>query len=144
MANSRIHKRVIEDDDDGPSTSSKHVKVKTMRNDTPTEAPLPFGDSHWDYLPDMIQDYIQDLATRSLHRDRMKQVCRSLTLHGRVCRSQKWRMYNQHCCLCNHCARQRRHGTIDDMLAKLRLVNNPRPVHWTNAYCDDCYQDEMQ
>ena len=46
---------------------------------------LPFGESHWDYLPDLVQNYIQDLAARSLHRQRMKRVCRSIKLYG------KWR-----------------------------------------------------
>ena len=45
---------------------------------------LPFGESHWDYLPDLIQDYIKDLAARSLHRDRMKHVCQSIKLYNGV------------------------------------------------------------
>ena len=49
---------------------------------TAAEEPLPFGESRWDYLLDLVQSYIQDLAARSLHRERMKQVCRFLTLHG--------------------------------------------------------------
>ena len=44
--------------------------------------PLPFGQSHWDYLPVEIQEHILDLAARSLHRDRMKLVCRSIQEHA--------------------------------------------------------------
>ena len=43
--------------------------------------PLPFGQSHWDYLPVEIQDPILYLAARSLHRDRMNLVCRSIKEH---------------------------------------------------------------
>ena len=43
---------------------------------------LPFGESHWNYLPDLVQNYIQDLAARSLHRQRMKHVCQSIKLYG--------------------------------------------------------------
>ena len=42
---------------------------------------LPFGESHWDYLPDLVQKYIEDLAGRSLHCDRMKRVCKSIKLY---------------------------------------------------------------
>ena len=45
--------------------------------------PQPFGQSHWDYLPDLVQDHILDLAARSLHRDRMKHVCLSIQRHAR-------------------------------------------------------------
>ena len=48
---------------------------------------LPFGGSHWDYLPDLhvVQNYIQDLAARSLHCDRMEHVCQSIK-HLSICR----------------------------------------------------------
>ena len=48
-----------------------------------TMEPLPFGQSYWDYLPDLIQDQILDLAARSLrHRDRMKHVSLSIQRHA--------------------------------------------------------------
>ena len=40
--------------------------------------PLPFGQSHWDYLPVEIQEHILDLAAKSLHREHMRAVCRSI------------------------------------------------------------------
>ena len=46
---------------------------------------LAFGESHWDYLPDLIQNYIEDLAARAVHRDRMKAVCKSIHLYGEWC-----------------------------------------------------------
>ena len=46
---------------------------------------LPFGESDWDYLPDLIQVYIEDLAARAVHWDRMKAVCESIHLHGEWC-----------------------------------------------------------
>ena len=57
---------------------------------TPVNDLLPFGQSYWDYLPDMIQDYIfemaekshqRDLAAKALHQDRMKEVCHSIEAH---------------------------------------------------------------
>ena len=42
---------------------------------------LSFGESHWDYIPDLVQNFIEDLAARSLHRDRMKRVCQSIKLY---------------------------------------------------------------
>ena len=53
---------------------------------------LPFGESHWDYLPDLVQNYIEDLASKSLHRDRMKRVCKSIKLHKQWCNQQIWVM----------------------------------------------------
>ena len=47
-----------------------------------TMEPLPFGQSHWDYLPVEIQEHILDLSARSLHRDRMRLVCRSIQEHA--------------------------------------------------------------
>ena len=52
---------------------------------------LPFGESHWDYLPDLLENYIQDLAARSLHRNRMGHVCRSIKLYEQW-RFQRWSM----------------------------------------------------
>ena len=46
---------------------------------------LPFGESHWDYLPDLIQNYIEDLAAIAIHRERMKTVCKSIHLYGEWC-----------------------------------------------------------
>ena len=43
---------------------------------------LPFGESHWDYLPDLVQNYIKDLAAIAVHRDRMKAVCKSINLYN--------------------------------------------------------------
>ena len=43
---------------------------------------LPFGESHWDYLPDLVQNYIKDLAARAVHRERMKAVCKSIHLYN--------------------------------------------------------------
>ena len=43
---------------------------------------LPFGASYWDYLPDLVQNYIEDLAAIALHRERMKTVCKSIHLYG--------------------------------------------------------------
>ena len=44
--------------------------------------PLPFGQSHWDYLPVEIQEHILDLVAKRLHSDRMKLVCRSIQEHA--------------------------------------------------------------
>ena len=51
-------------------------------NTTPANDLLPFGQSYWDYLPDLIQDYILDMvkkarfaAAKALHQERMKDVC---------------------------------------------------------------------
>ena len=43
---------------------------------------LPFEQSYWDYLPDLVQGHILDLAARSLHRDRMKHVCSAIQRHA--------------------------------------------------------------
>ena len=51
---------------------------------------LAFEESYWDYLPDLIQDYIEDLAARSLHRDRMQRICKSIKLHKQWCDQQIW------------------------------------------------------
>ena len=56
----------------------------------PCEMALPFGESHWDYLPDLVQNYIEDLAARSLHRDRMKHVCQSIKLYKQWWVQQRW------------------------------------------------------
>ena len=40
--------------------------------------PLPFLQSHWDYLPVEIQEHILDLAARSIHRGGMKRVCSAI------------------------------------------------------------------
>ena len=50
---------------------------------------LPFGASYWDYLPDLVQNCIEDLAAIALHRERMKPVCKSILLYG------AWRYQNQ-------------------------------------------------
>ena len=44
--------------------------------------PLPFGQSHWDYLPVEIQEHILDLAAKSLHHEHMRAVCRSIQEHA--------------------------------------------------------------
>ena len=46
---------------------------------------LPFGESHWDYLPDLVQNYIVDLESRAVHRERMKAVCKSIHQYGQWC-----------------------------------------------------------
>ena len=46
---------------------------------------LPFGESHWDYLPDLLQNYIEYLAARAAHQDRMRAVCKSIHLYGAWC-----------------------------------------------------------
>ena len=46
---------------------------------------LPFGEPHWDYLPDLVQNYIEDLAAIAIHRERMKSVCKSIHLYGEWC-----------------------------------------------------------
>ena len=51
---------------------------------------LPFGESHWDYIPDLVQNYIQDLAARSLHREQMKRVCQSIELYKKWRDKQRW------------------------------------------------------
>ena len=43
--------------------------------------PLPFGQSYWDYLPDMIQDRILELAAKDQHTTLMKQVCYQIKAH---------------------------------------------------------------
>ena len=105
------------------------------------KATLPFGQSRWDYLPDLIQDYIQDLAARSHHRDKMKQVWHFFT--GSSCKHFLWIIFNSKCYNCNHCQRYRRYGTIDDMICQLRSHPHPHPARWTNAYCDECQLDKI-
>ena len=51
---------------------------KTMAN---ANTQLPFGQSHWDYLPDLIQDYILDMVAKALHKERMKDVCYQIKEH---------------------------------------------------------------
>ena len=51
---------------------------------------LSFGKSYWDYLPVLIKNYIEDLAAKAVHRDRMKQVCKSIELHKQWCNQQIW------------------------------------------------------
>ena len=46
-----------------------------------TMEPLPFLQSHWDYLPVKIQELILDLAAKKLHRNRMVLVCLSIKEH---------------------------------------------------------------
>ena len=57
-------------------------------NTTPVNDPLPFGQSYWDFLPDLIQDYILDMvekalfaAAKALHQERMKDVCYQIKAH---------------------------------------------------------------
>ena len=50
---------------------------------------LAFGESSWDYLPDLIQNYIEDLAAIAVHRDRMKAVCKSIHSHSEWCYQQQ-------------------------------------------------------
>ena len=49
---------------------------------------LHFEQSYWDYLPDLIQDYILDMvekarfaAAKALHKERMKDVCYQIKAH---------------------------------------------------------------
>ena len=51
---------------------------------------LPFGDSNWDYLPDLVENYIQDLAARSFHCEQMKRVCQSIELYKKWRDQQRW------------------------------------------------------
>ena len=51
---------------------------------------LPFGESHWDYLPGVVKNYIEDLASKAVHLDRIKQVCKSIELHKQWCNQQIW------------------------------------------------------
>ena len=51
---------------------------------------LAFGESYWDYLPNLVQNYIEDLAARSLHRDRMQRICKSFKLHKQWRDQQIW------------------------------------------------------
>ena len=63
--------------------------------------PLPFGGSHWDYLPDLVQDHILDLSARSLHRDSMKHVCLSIQRHARWQESGQYKkFFSQRCEKC--------------------------------------------
>ena len=57
-------------------------------NTTPVNDLLPFGQSYWDYLPDLIQDYILDMvekarfaAAKALHQECMKDVCYQIKAH---------------------------------------------------------------
>ena len=57
-------------------------------NTTPVNDLLLFGQSHWDYLPVIIQDYILDMAekalfaaAKALHQERMKDVCYQIKAH---------------------------------------------------------------
>ena len=47
-----------------------------------TTKALPFGEPHWYYLSDLVENYIEDLAARAVHRERMKVVCKSIHLYG--------------------------------------------------------------
>ena len=42
------------------------------------EEVLSFGESYWDYLSDLIQDYILDLAAKALHKEKIKKVCKAI------------------------------------------------------------------
>ena len=46
----------------------------------------------WDYLPDLVKNYIEDPAAKAVHRDRMKRVCKSIELHKQWCNQQIWVM----------------------------------------------------
>ena len=46
---------------------------------------LTFGESYWDYLPDLVRDYIEYLTARAVHQDKMKTVCNSIFLYGAWC-----------------------------------------------------------
>ena len=55
---------------------------------TSANTPLPFGQSYWDYLLDMIQDYIldmeehrRDLEAQARHKTCMKDVCYQIHAH---------------------------------------------------------------
>ena len=50
-------------------------------NTTPVHDLLLFGQSHWNYLPVIIQDYILDMAAKALHQERMKDVCYRIKAH---------------------------------------------------------------
>ena len=63
--------------------------------------PLPFGQSHWDYLPVEIQEHILDLAARSLHRNRISPVFLAIHNHvywlgSRLCK----KLFSQRCPKC--------------------------------------------
>ena len=62
----------------------------TEASATPVSDQLPFEQSYWDYLPDIIQDYIFDmaekehqreLAAKALHKQRMTHVCAQIKAH---------------------------------------------------------------
>ena len=53
---------------------------------------LPFGESRWDNLPDLVKKYIEYFVDISLHRDRMKRVCKSIKLFKQWCNQQIWMM----------------------------------------------------
>ena len=55
---------------------------------------LPFGESNWDYFPDLLQNRIQYLADRSLHSERMRLVCQSFELYEKWRNQQRWVMEN--------------------------------------------------
>ena len=46
---------------------------------------MPFGESHWDYLSYLIQNYIEYLVARAVHQERMQAVFKSIHLY------QEWR-----------------------------------------------------
>ena len=127
----------------------KRVKVSWLeegeeeKKENPSQhALLPFGMSCWDYLPSLVRERILDLAARQLHRQRMARVCCSLVF-THVCQLHKWAKYSVKCVGCNHCSRRRRYGTIDALLAKVRAIETPHAAHWTNGYCNECYEDLM-
>ena len=43
---------------------------------------LAFGESHWDYLPDLVQNFIEYLAARAVHLEQMQAVCKSIHLYN--------------------------------------------------------------
>ena len=46
----------------------------------PRKMALAFDEFPWDYLFDLIKNYMEYFAARAVHRDRMKAVCKSIHL----------------------------------------------------------------
>ena len=94
----------------------------------PHKMALPFGESHWDYLPVIAQNYIEDLAARAVHRERMKAVCQSIHLYG------KWRsqQYFMREAFLTH------YEQIIIYLNDLAIANGNTPIYIESQVCNKC------
>ena len=54
------------------------VKNKRLHRRDMAAKVLPFGESYWDYMPDLVKEKIEDLAARSIDQEKMRAVCEEM------------------------------------------------------------------